>query len=198
MLKVNLIRQRLESAAQKRVWWMVSGVASFLCLVVAGVWIFSAASTLGGLKHEIQRKKDAIATKQGEAEEVRRIKQRAEQLEPLVGLADEVQDTAYRWGGLLYDLNEAVPRRSGVWVEQIQTDFDSSTYEHLCTIQGAGASQDEVSAFERTLTTLNYSFDPTGVTMPSAELQADDQTGTQIIVFTIEATMREPIGVNFQ
>ena len=34
--------------------------------------------------------------------------------------------------------------------------------------------------------------------MPSAQTRADEGSGTQTIVFTIEATMREPIGVNFQ
>ena len=198
MLKVNLARQRLEIAAQKRTWWMVSGIASFLCLVVAAVWIIAAALSLSGLKHEIRRTEETIAAKQAEADEVGRVKQRAEQLEPLVGLADEVQETAYAWGGLLYDLNEAVPQRSGVWLEQLQTQFEAASYRHRCILQGAGSTQEEVSDFERTLTGLEYSFDPKQITMPSAQTRADEGSGTQTIVFTIEASMRGPIGVNFQ
>lgn len=198
MLKVNLIRQRLEEATQKRTWWMVSGIASFLCLLVAAVWTIGSALSLSGLQNEIKRTQEMIAVKQADADQVAHIKQRAEQLEPLVGLADEVQATAYRWGGLLYDLNEAVPARSGVWLEQLQTKFDAATYEHQCILQGTGSNQEEVSAFERTLTKLEYSLDPHRITMPSAQVRPDEAAGTQTVIFTIEAAMREPIGVNFQ
>ncbi len=198
MLRVNLIGQRIQELRQKRTAMLTGMAVSLVFLLGAvGVVLWTAGGWVAKTHHK-SRLQTEIAAKEADAARVQRIKDQAESLKPIADLAEDVQITADRWGVFVRDVTAAVPRRKGWWLSSIETKFDAETYRQAVVIRGVAEEQKRVGDFAKEISRLPDTFDPWSVTVPSSELQADEKTQTQQVLFTVESSMSSPIGVSYQ
>ncbi len=198
MLRVNLIGQRMAEERQAQQAWLVCLV---LCLILGvGTFAICGAGTWRVISKnsEIARYQQRIEQTQQAADEAAALKRQTEVLKPVADLATEVQGSAGRWGVLLHDITVAVPDRGGYWLESIETKFDDKTYRQTATLKGWAQRQELVGELTGHLTERSDSIDPERVTVPSVELQVDERGGTQKVGFTIDASLRKPIGEDYQ
>jgi len=198
MLRVNLIRQRIQTAAERRVWWTVSGVLSVLMLVGAAAFTVTCGTDLAGIGKETRRMNNEIGEVRGPTQTAAAQMGQYEMLKSLQGLAWDVQVTASRWGQFMYDIDRGVPMRSGAWLTAIRTSYDRSGEAQQVTLEGCAQRPEQVSTLESDLTKLTTTFDPASVRAPEANPERDPVSKQQIVKFRMEASLAKPIGVRFQ
>jgi Tfp pilus assembly protein PilN len=198
MLRANLIRAQIEADAQRRVAWLIAGGVSGLCAVATVVAVVFMLVSIARVETDNEKTSARVNEARAAANDVATVKHRVEALEPLGALAGTVQDSASSWGRLLKDLDRAVPRSGGVWLTSVETRYDQAEQRQTVTIRGSAQHASQVSDFQTDLRRLEERFDSSHILLRSAESHIDEKTRTQWVDFTIDAALKQPIGVEFQ
>lgn len=198
MLRVNLIGQRIQDERRAQSAWMFCFIV-VACLVTSAILVSLVSFwRIHIAESQIRDYDTRIARAKADYEQAQELEKLVTTLQPAATLAGEVRGTAGKWGALLRGIQDSVPDRGGYWLESIETRFDPKKYEQVCTLRGSAQRQELVGDLVSRLTELTDSVDGEKVTAPNVTVKIDEQAGTQIAEYTVEAELRDVIGVDWQ